>query len=248
MRNHRYRYIWCVRLWLLILFLNPLSTFLISQEGLTINRDTTIVIESNRTFDESEIEEYRKKHNYTKDPENENNPISKLFLRFLRSLESSLGSEAANSILNIIVYSIMAIGVIALVYFLAKTQYGGIISQNEEFDNLESTLISTSSSEEEIDQLIQSAEGEGRFRDAIRFRYIKSLKKLTENGHINWNPEMTNSKILSLINNPGTKAAFLPCIKIYEYIWYGEYPVRDKSDYESMVTSFRAFHNEIDMG
>ena len=139
----------------------------------------------------------------------------------------------------------MGIGISALVYFLAKTQYGGLISQNEEYENIESTLISTSSSEEEIDMLIQSAEAESRFRDAIRFRYIKSLKKLTEKGHIDWNPEMTNSKILSLIQNDQTKAVFLPCVKLYEYIWYGEYPVNDKEDYDNMATSFNSLYAEL---
>ena len=210
-----------------------------------ITRDTSLQVERNRTFDESRIEDFRKKHNYTRDPENANNPISKLFLKMMESLSRVMGSRATSTVINIFLYAIAGLAVILLIYMLARAQYGSLIKSDQSYDTLESTLISPESSLSEVDQLIDSAIQEKRYRDAIRFQYIKSLKLLTTNQAISWNPEMTNAHILRLIKSKEIKSEFIPCVHVYEHVWYGEYPIEDLSDYRKMESIFNQFHSSI---
>ncbi|GAA3977564.1 DUF4129 domain-containing protein [Hymenobacter antarcticus] len=69
---------------------------------------------------------------------------------------------------------------------------------------------------------IAEAEDAGNFRLALRLGYLEVLKRLTDRGLINWQPDKTNHAYLAELA-PGSQAeAFRGATREFEYVWYGE--------------------------
>ena len=76
----------------------------------------------------------------------------------------------------------------------------------------------------EVDFAVRIAEAEnaGNFRLAMRLGYLEVLKRLTDRGLINWQPDKTNHAYLAELA-PGSQAeAFRRATREFEYVWYGE--------------------------
>ena len=69
---------------------------------------------------------------------------------------------------------------------------------------------------------IAEAEAAGNFRLATRLGYLEVLKRLTDRGLINWQPDKTNHAYLAELA-PGVLAdSFRSATREFEYVWYGE--------------------------
>jgi hypothetical protein len=66
---------------------------------------------------------------------------------------------------------------------------------------------------------------------ATRFLYLKSLKILTKNNIIEWHFDKTNSDYLNEIRNAETRQLFKKASYVYDYVWYGEFPL-DQQQFE----------------
>ena len=113
-------------------------------------------------------------------------------------------------------------------YFIVRLLAG---KQATSFFSKKSKEIATLQYEEEniekidLDKLIQQALSEKNYRLAIRYMYLKTLKELSKNQLIEWNFEKTNSDYYHEIKIPTVKENFKKVSYLYEYIWYGEFPI-----------------------
>lgn len=133
--------------------------------------------------------------------------------------------------LEIIIYGLLGIGALyLLIRFLIENPMSRV------FKTEETTIETFNYSEENItevnfDQLINQAINEGNFRLATRFLYLKSLKILAKNNIIEWHFDKTNSDYLNEIKNSETRQLFKKVSYVYDYVWYGEFPV-NKEQFE----------------
>ncbi|MDR2684508.1 MAG: hypothetical protein LBB53_03895 [Prevotellaceae bacterium] len=87
-------------------------------------------------------------------------------------------------------------------------------------DEVERNLAETN-----IDKLIETAVNQGNYQFAVRFCYLKTLKTLSEKQAIEYQYQKTNHEYIYEIQNENLKAKFSEISFIFDYYWYGSYPV-----------------------
>lgn len=93
-------------------------------------------------------------------------------------------------------------------------------------------------------QSIASAEAEGRYRDAIRFRFLYGLKVMADRGIIGWNRNKTNVDYARELSSHPLSGPFAQVRRIYEYAWYGEFDVSE-ADYQALQPYFSQFNRQV---
>ncbi len=91
--------------------------------------------------------------------------------------------------------------------------------------------------EADFEKLIADSKRLGEKRLTIRYYYLWMLKKMSERGIIIWDAEKTNSDYLYEIKSEEQKSRFAYLSYLYDYIWYGEFPVDDVM-FEKSVDAF----------
>jgi hypothetical protein len=91
---------------------------------------------------------------------------------------------------------------------------------------------------------IEEAEREGRFRDAIRFHFLRILKGLSDKEIIHWHRNKTNIEYAREISSRPESAGFERVRRIYEYAWYGEFKVTER-DYQTLLPYFHDFEKSL---
>jgi hypothetical protein len=98
---------------------------------------------------------------------------------------------------------------------------------------------------EEVESKIQEAIASGDFRSAIRYLYLKALKKSGDKGFITLNAQATNHEYINqFAGHPGEKE-FRILTNVYEYVWYGGF-VLTPVQFESLRIQFNHFYSTID--
>lgn len=96
----------------------------------------------------------------------------------------------------------------------------------------------------DIEKTISEAINNDDFRTAVRFLYIKLLKILSEKEYIEWKPEKTNKDYyFEMQKNKQTKQ-FVKLTRIYEYVWYGEFLIK-QNFFFSAKENFDRFFKEL---
>jgi hypothetical protein len=80
-----------------------------------------------------------------------------------------------------------------------------------------------------FDQLIDDTKATGNYRLALRYYYLWLLKKLSARAIIDWNWDKTNRDYLYEINDRQLRDNFEYLSYLYDYSWYGEFPLDDAS-------------------
>lgn len=89
----------------------------------------------------------------------------------------------------------------------------------------------------DFDKLIKDAIKQQNYRLATRYMYLKSLKTLATKGVIEWHFDKTNLDYLKEIKDSNLKTLFKRISYIYDYIWYGEFPI-DEDTFNKNQTDF----------
>ncbi|MBO3116617.1 hypothetical protein J4050_07660 [Winogradskyella sp. DF17] len=145
--------------------------------------------------------------------------------------------------LEYIIYG--SLGIIVL-YLLIKFLMENPVSSVFKTEN--KTIEGFSYVEEDIkqidfDKLIKQALHNTNYRLATRYLYLKALKILANKEIIEWHFEKTNSDYYNEIKDSKLKSLFKRVSYIYDYIWYGEFPIdeatfnKNKSDFNQLIKS-----------
>jgi hypothetical protein len=89
----------------------------------------------------------------------------------------------------------------------------------------------------EFESLLDKAINEKRYRYAVRLLYLQSLRQLHEGGQIRWSIDKTNHDYLRELKDRDLGPLFREVTLLFEYIWYGEFPV-DKDHFYLARGSF----------
>jgi len=127
-------------------------------------------------------------------------------------------------------------GVAALAFVISKAlraDSGWFFGKkDEEVEIMGLELLDTEDIESvNLDALLEAALHDRRYRDAARYQYLRALQTLTEQGFIDWDKHKTNREYLAEVRRagrPNLNAPFADITRLFEWIWYGEFPVDEQ--------------------
>jgi hypothetical protein len=143
--------------------------------------------------------------------------------------------------LEYIVYGLLGLIVLyLLIKFLLQNPVSSV------FKTEDSAIKGFSYVEENIkqvdfDKLINKSLKENNYRLATRYLYLKSLKSLAHKKTIEWHFDKTNSDYINEIKDIKLKGLFKRVSYIYDYVWYGEFPIdeasfnKNKDDFNQLI-------------
>jgi hypothetical protein len=135
-----------------------------------------------------------------------------------------------------------------VLYFIIKTlinkEGNWIFGRNSDKINIEVTALDENVLETNYENLIQKAVNASNYRLAVRYYYLKTLKKLAESSKIEWEYEKTNLDYYNEIENKELKSQFQYISYIYNYCWYGEFELNNTA-FNDAKTSFKTLFKSI---
>lgn len=142
-------------------------------------------------------------------------------------------------------YLALAVAVIYLVYILLNEGGAGLFStkQNRKLNHYEE-ITAENIENTDIYALIKEAENHTDFRLAIRYYYLLVLKTLSLKNHIQFEDDKTNAEYLNEINDKPFSKNFAYASYLYNYIWYGEFPL-DTNGYSKAKSNFITLLNLV---
>jgi hypothetical protein len=95
-----------------------------------------------------------------------------------------------------------------------------------------------------IDEMIRQSVLDGRFRDATRYLYLKTLQILDSQELITLQAKATNNDYIRQMANSRWVNDFRSLTSLYEFVWYGEFQP-NAQQFESINHSFNRFHARV---
>lgn len=196
-----------------------------------------------RHFDETTIQIYSKQKAFIYD---DSVQVPSLWGRFWAWVRQLIAEVLGNKIGGTIIKYILVGLVIGLIVFIVLKMMGLDFKQlmgksapipvpyQEGIENIH---------EIDFDQAIADALQLGNYRLVVRLLYLKTLKRLSDQELIHWQPEKTNQAYVAEINNEAQQQAFAKLTQQFEYIWYGEFFI-DKNSFEPIQESFHRFNQQ----
>ncbi len=144
-------------------------------------------------------------------------------------------------------YTLIGLGLLLFVYIF----YRIIINRNaltykelEEEDRPSPQWVEKRLMGLNLDDFLDRALSEKDYGLAIRYLHLKNLKKLAEKGQIKWQYRKTNTDFLRELKDQALQQDFSQTIRIYEYIWYGEFGISG-AEYHRYDQIFSQFNDRI---
>ena len=223
---------------LLIVFVHPLM----AQK--TIYRDSSQI--TLREISNDAVKGYRsqKSFQYDRDKAVSKSVIQRIWEWFWHKYYELLGNEGGNSLLKIVMWVFV---ILALTFFLLKVigmdAFSFFGKKNRDkglgYEILEENLH-TINFNEAIDKAVQQK----NYRLAVRLLYLQTLKRLTDNGLINWQLNKTNRQYVQELQQGPLGASFSGLTKSFEYAWYGDFPLV-KEEFDIVRNEFTSFQQSV---
>ncbi len=204
---------------------------------------------------EKKLERYRKDKDfdYVQKVDDEN-IFSKAFKWLVKKIFSLLekffkwlfGVKKGMKILKMFIKSLPYIAVLIFIYFIYRFLLGAELIRSGQNKRLKEAKVINLDSDDEIikeadlDSLIREAVNDKDYRLAIRYYYLKALKKLIDNGLIEWHPDKTNRDYVNELKQKDLKSIFKHLTFIYDYIWYGKF-IPTEEDFRVFKDDFNRF-------
>ncbi|WP_411894429.1 DUF4129 domain-containing protein [Winogradskyella sp. A2] len=147
-------------------------------------------------------------------------------------------------IFRILPYILLGFLIFLLIRFFLKVNSNRLVMNVKAQGNITITEEEQIIKNEDIPALIKEAINHKNYRLAIRYYYLLSLKYLTDNDNIDWQPQKTNEDYIKEINAISLKDSFINITRIYDYVWYGEFGV-DALKFEALRQPFENLNTRI---
>lgn len=96
----------------------------------------------------------------------------------------------------------------------------------------------------DISALIEGAISNEDYRLAVRYLFLRNLRKMNKMGIIKYHLQKTNQDYLGEIPHKSLKLQFTRIIRLYEYIWYGDFKVTEE-DFQRAQDEFEKMENML---
>jgi len=171
-----------------------------------------------------------------------------LYNLFSRFFEWLFGIENAPSylafFLRMVPYLLLGLLLYLIIRFFINANTRALIQANKN-----NNLVVLSEDEriiqsENIEQLIKEAVAAKNYRLAIRYYYLFILKLMSDEQLINWQLQKTNDDYLNELKSNALKASFEKVTLLYDYIWYGEFNIKE-DEYSKAAALFSNLRNNV---
>ncbi|MDT0557240.1 DUF4129 domain-containing protein [Ichthyenterobacterium sp. W332] len=149
--------------------------------------------------------------------------------------------------LEYIVYGLLGLGALYLLinFLLQSTATSVFRNPEKQIDGFK--YIEENLKEINFENLIKDAINNKDYRLATRYLYLSSLKHLTNNNIIDWHYDKTNSDYITEIKDNSIKTLFKRISYIYDYVWYGEFPI-DEAGFNTNSSDFKNLKKAVSNG
>jgi hypothetical protein len=149
------------------------------------------------------------------------------------------GSAAVQTILIVLAIAMLVFFILKLTGMTKVGLFGRKTGNGLDYTESEEN-IHTINFEEAIEKAIAS----GNLRLAVRLLYLQSLKKLADNGFINWQLNKTNIAYVAELSNTAYQPAFSNLTLQFESNWYGDIPI-DTAEFDAVRDQFNQFNRQL---
>lgn len=139
----------------------------------------------------------------------------------MRLLQMLSGSDDTAWLVDVLIYGVIAAAVILLIWTLIRS---GVMSPITLRAGRVRTLDTDLEDITEIDfeRLIGAEVQSGRYRSAIRYLYLRSLRDLQDRGLLTYKRDRTNRAYARDLAGTSCAAPFAECVRVFERVWYGD--------------------------
>lgn len=205
-----------------------------------------------RKFDSERLERYRNDPDFQYDravaqppePPKDRKRVKERHVDYSAPRMTSSGSGIA-SLFKVFFWMLIIGAVVFFLIQMLKIRFKGLVKKkSDEAVAIEEVIDIEDIKNMEFEDPIKQAIDAGQFRKAVRLLYLKALRQLQDRSMIDWTKEKTNRQYLREIRSKELKPAFQDITFIFEYIWYGEFPV-DKDHFNTAYTTFLHFDQTL---
>ena len=233
---------------LYILFLLSLFFF----KGFAYDKDTLNIDKNSRVLVQELSSDFKEKYQgdefvYEYEFENNSTSLWERFKSWLSHFFDDLfdfdSPVSARSFTEYFIKTVYFIAFIAIIYLIAKTllkkEGNWVFGRSTDSLDIATASIEVDLLTTDFDNLIEKAMQVSDYRLATRYYYLKTLKKLTHKGIIDWDPEKTNYDYYQEIKEEGIQKQFQYISYLYNYSWYGEFEL-DTTAYGEVKAAFHS--------
>ncbi|GAA4458504.1 DUF4129 domain-containing protein [Nibrella saemangeumensis] len=190
------------------------------------------------------LQDYRNDREYqyrrnTRPPEN---PLLKFWYWLQEQIAEFMRSTAYRSFWQ---YVLLAVIVAYSIYLLIKAEVLGFLFPRKAGQPpLPYEQVSENIHEINFAEALDDVVNRGNYRLAIRLLYLQTLKSLTDQGLINWQPDKTNRQYVYELSTTPLKDNFEALTTAFDYAWYGDFPV-DQRMFQQVQAEFRGFNEQL---
>ncbi|CAM1370733.1 hypothetical protein [Tenacibaculum xiamenense] len=215
------------------------------KESDTLNYASSKELQVNRHFKDNLKEKYNSKDfTYT---EEKDKPVEE---KKKKEIDPNSGKAFANFV-TFLASVFPYILALLVIFILIKS----FVYNDKDFWKFKKTKIQTKKKlvyedeeedihENDFEKLLQRAKKNGDFRLATRYYYLLLLKNMSKNNLIDYHKDKTNSQYIFELKNAETRKQFSYLLYIYDYVWYGEFPI-DIIKFETIETSYSNFIKKL---
>lgn len=164
----------------------------------------------------------------------------------MRLLQMLSGSDDTAWLIDVLLYGVIAAAVILLVWTLIKTgvmppimlRTGRVRALDAEVEDI---------TEIDFERLIGVEVDSGRYRSAIRYLYLRSLRDLQDRGLLTYKRDRTNRAYARDLAGTAFAVPFSECVRVFERVWYGD-TMATADDYASYATVFERLQHTMQRG
>lgn len=160
----------------------------------------------------------------------------------LEGLSNIFGFALSPWTIEIITYIfyflIGAVVIYFIIRFVGSEGFSKVLSKDAKATgvvNLEDAHIE----EIDLEAFIKESLVQGNYRNALRYQYLNVLKTLSTRSIIDWDFQKTNADYYREIQSQHLKEQFKDVSRIYDYVWYGEFPI-EQTSYEEAMKQFNS--------
>lgn len=213
--------------------------------GLPVDRTSVLV---QRQFDGELNEKYSgPEFQYGVDRGESMNLISRFIHWFLNALGDIFGvdvSPAVLLVLEYVIYTLMgALAIYLLVRMFVRERFSSLFTRKAK-SLMDLELSQRHIESLDLDALVEEALGEGNYRLAVRYRFLKILKLLSQRELIQWHFEKTNQDYMEELVHEPLQQEFRKASYLFENIWYGLQPI-DEMGYHKVGHRFDSLNKSM---
>lgn len=159
---------------------------------------------------------------------------------FWKKINDLFDNKTGNLTIRIITYLVVAAAIFFLVFLMLKNDARFLFYKKGSMIATDFTESIQDIQEMDFDKIIAEEVERRNFRKAVRLYFLKVIKELDQHQLISWKLDKTNTDYLRELKNGTYHQKFAELIRLYEYIWYGDFKL-DETNFLTVIQKFNQF-------